>query len=138
MRLTDYLIQEAQGSPGPHLSHQPEEQQLASVLRYADTILFIENPSITIQLAAIKQKPTLIKYLKNPAAEVQMLAVSKDGFTIKGIKDPSLEVIRAALQNPKTIRKQPQYDKLVKHIFKDNTMLMNKWLRYGETMRDQR
>ncbi len=53
------------------------------------------------------------------------------------------DMIKHALTNPKLINMPIRswggltYDMIVKVVFKDNNLLMKKWLRYGETMRNQ-
>jgi hypothetical protein len=39
------------------------------------------------------------------------------------------------LKDPNTIKHKIRYDKMVKCTFNNNVMLVNKWIRYGDTMR---
>jgi hypothetical protein len=47
----------------------------------------------------------------------------------------SKEVLTAALANPIVINELEIYADHVKHFFKDNTVMINKWLRYADNIR---
>jgi hypothetical protein len=61
------------------------------------------------------------------------------GEVITLFEDPTANVIKRLLTEPMFINAAPRfhiYDDFVKEHFKDNTVLMNKWLRYGKNMRE--
>jgi hypothetical protein len=72
-----------------------------------------------------------------PPESVQLIAVRKAGHLIIHIENPSPSVIRAALQEPHFVQWTDSYNRAVKNLFKDNAILMKKWIRYGENMRNQ-
>jgi hypothetical protein len=88
------------------------------------------------QIAIIKQNGNIIEYINNPSEAVQLAAVGGDGYVIKFINAPSLAVAKLVLTNKSFILfPSYYYEDQVKRIFKDNDLLMKKWLRYGEVMR---
>jgi hypothetical protein len=91
-------------------------------------------PEDVIQ-TAVRKLPANITQVKKPSEELKLLAVSKNGSLIKGFHNPSKELLNAALTEPKFVKSEKDYNKFVKQQFKDNTVLMNKWLRYGDNMR---
>ncbi len=117
-----------------------EQKQLKAVQHDYTAIGDIKNPSENVQLMAVCTNGLSIKYLYQngiePSEVVQMAAVSRAGSAIAYIPNPSNNVLMTAFKNPSFV-KSKFYDKMVKQYFKDNTMLMKKWLRYGETMRNQ-
>jgi hypothetical protein len=142
---------------------QTEREQLAAVNRSGFEIEFINNPSEAVQLAAVNQNASAIKYIINkgivPSEAVQLAAVCKTGHLIKDIDNPSEivqlgaisrdwraiiyisnptpYVVKTALLDQRFIDRQQNYERYIKNQFKDNALLMKKWLRYGETMRSQ-
>jgi hypothetical protein len=136
-----------------------EKQQVDMVKKYPKDIKRISNPSVAVQLAAVDKNCYAIQYIdtpseeaqlaaitynagafisiKNPSEAAQKLAISLNPLAIvRYIKSPSPSVARAILTNPIIIN-SVDYPKLVARFFRDNNMLMNKWLRYGEAMRNQ-
>jgi hypothetical protein len=92
-------------------------------------------PENVIELAVSKQ-PDNIKHIPNPSEELKLAAVKKRGILIKSCKNPSKELLNTALTEPKFIKNEKHYNKFVKQHFKDNTVLMNKWLRYAKNVRE--
>jgi hypothetical protein len=142
------------------IEDQTEEWQIDYIKsRDAEAIQLIDDPSEKVQLVAVQRDPFSIYYIKNPTEKVQLLAVSLNAYTIRSIKNPSeavqLEAIRegngrvvqflenptasaikAALTQQGLIDDSMDYTRIVKKLFANNTILMNKWLRYGEAMRN--
>jgi hypothetical protein len=123
------------------LNDRTEEEQLAVVKRTAYAIKHIKNPSEAVQLAAVAQDGFAICYVIDnrnvPSEAVQMLAVKQDVYTIHVIRNPAPAVIKAALTNSALVHQVLEYEYLVNKLFADNALLMKKWIRYGETMRNQ-
>lgn len=46
----------------------------------------------------------------------------------------STAAINSLFTNPEFIETGKVYDDVVRRIFKDNNVIMNKWLRYGKNM----
>ena len=115
------------------INDMSEEVQLAAVKGYGDAIRFIKNPSPEVQLAAVKQDAYAIQFIKNPSQEVQLAAVSQSGQAIEYIKNPSHELITL----PSVIKIKDLYDNLIKNIYPNNNLLIKKWIRYGDTMREE-
>ena len=114
------------------INDMSDEEQLAAVNRNGDAIRFIKNPSPEVQLAAVKQRGLAIEYIKNPSPEVQLAAVKKSGDAILLINNPSHELITL----PSVIKIKDLYDSLIKNIYPNNNLLIKKWIRYGDTMRE--
>jgi hypothetical protein len=69
-----------------------------------------------------------------------MAAVRAIARSIEFIKNPTQLVIKTALTDKRFIDSPIDtplisYEYVVKRLFKDNSMLMNKWLRYREVMK---
>jgi hypothetical protein len=114
---------------------QREESQIEYVQKDYQRIRRIVNPSEAVQLAAVNSNAYSFKYIKNPSEAVQLAAVSKVGSTIRYCKNPSNLVLTTALKNQGFVNNEEKYESFIKKYFKDNAILMKKWLRYGETMR---
>jgi hypothetical protein len=119
------------------LDHWSESEQIAAVACDYDNVGRISNPSETVQLAAVAANGFAIKFIKNPCEAAQLASVSKVGSAIRYIENPSNKVILIALKQPNFIRRRDDYAMIVKDLFKDNTILINKWLRYAEMVRNQ-
>jgi hypothetical protein len=92
------------------------------------------------QLKAVTNNPDafvlIVQNLKiTPNEEVQLAAVSQKGDLVRAIKNPSQKVLNIALSDEKFIKQPTLYDNYLKREFKDNTIMMNKWLRYAENVR---
>jgi hypothetical protein len=100
------------------------------------------NPSEAVQLAAVNRNGYSIQFIIKqgivPSEAVQLASVSRIGGAIMFISDPSPEVLITALKNHQFIDNQDDYESFVRKYFKDNQLLMKKWLRYGETMRNNK
>jgi hypothetical protein len=128
IRLTEQTI-----SKKPH----SEEEMIRIVTRDWRGISTILNPSEAVQLAAVCDNGFSIQFIKNPPETVQLAAVSRVGSAIKYIKNPSQLVLTTALKQKRFMRSEPYYEDFVREYFKDNQLLIKKWLRYRDTMRDQ-
>ncbi len=124
-----------------NIKHPSEAVQRAAVLQNGMAFKYIYKkgivPSEAIQLDAVKIRGYTIQHIKNPSEAVQLAAVKRDGHAIQFIKNPAPGVIQLALKHPTLISKPDDYERLVKKYFANNTILMKKWLRYGQVMRDQ-
>ena len=109
------------------------EVQLAAVKTHGLAIQFIKNPSPEVQLAAVKKWGDVIRWIENPSPEVQLAAVNQNGDAIQYIKNPPHEWITL----PSIIRNKDLYDATVKKIYPNNNLLIKKWIRYGDTMREE-
>ena len=114
------------------LNNRSDEEQLAAVNQWCGAIEYIKNPSPEVQLAAVKQRGLAIEYIKNPSPEVQLAAVKKSGDAILLINNPSHELITL----PSVIKIKDLYDNLIKKLYANNNLLIKKWIRYGDTMRE--
>lgn len=94
----------------------------------------VNIPADVLQLA-VKKLPANITQIPNPPENLKLVAVSKNGELIKRLPNPSTELLNAALTEPKFIKNEKSYTKFVKMYFKDNALLMNKWLRYANNIR---
>jgi hypothetical protein len=93
------------------------------------------------QIAMIKRLgmygPDAIRKIDNPSPTVQLFAVNKNPLAIFGITNPTPEAVNAVLPNEDFINCPGDfYNKFVKRHFKNNTVLMNKWLRYAENIKE--
>jgi hypothetical protein len=114
-----------------------EKQQIAMVRKTTAGIKKIKNPSEAVQLASLKSYGWCnLKYIENPTEAVQLTAVSYSGYAIMYIENPPPNLIKIALTQTNLINSPPKYEEVVNKLFRNNTLLMKKWLRYGEAMRD--
>lgn len=97
------------------------------------------------QLAVVKQDwpavDALLRAKIKVPESVLLEAVSKNGAAIntiyKFVKNLPKSVVTTALTEPNYIHMGTDfYGEFVKDYFKNNTILMNKWLRYRDNMRD--
>jgi hypothetical protein len=118
-----------------------EKQQIAMVRRNGWDIERIINPSEAVQLAAVNQSGHSIRFIIKggiiPSEAVQLASVNQNVWAFLNINRPSPQVIKTALTNQRFIKDSNAYEQQVKKLFANNALLMNKWLRYGETMRNQ-
>ncbi|MCK9369671.1 hypothetical protein M0R04_07165 [Candidatus Dojkabacteria bacterium] len=119
------------------ISNPSETVKLAAVWNDASALQYIDNKSEALQLMAVKQWGPAIVYILNPSEAVQMAAVKCISGSIQYIEHPKDSVIKTALTDPGFIFQSDNYNKEVMRIFKDNTLLMKKWIRYGKVMRNQ-
>jgi hypothetical protein len=149
----------------PELNSLPEQMQWDSIKKNPLAIWNIKHPTRAMQKYAIEKKPTVVNAIKvgvhfdddmillalslngfvisgieNPTEEMQLAAIQNHIGTLSGIANPTPKVIKLALTSPHNFDHDSIYESFkheVKRLFKDNALLMKKWLRYGETMRNQ-
>ncbi len=141
-------------------NRKSEIQQINMVQRSSKGITCITHPSTAVLSAAIHAYPWAIEYVKNPSEELQLEAVNIQGWVIKHIDNPSEavqlaairndlnsivyldkpypSVIKAVLTNETLINNKSVYENLIVRLFENNALLMKKWLRYGDAMRNQK
>jgi hypothetical protein len=92
-------------------------------------------------LAAVEN--TGIAYFKinssniNIPPDVTKFAVEKWGWPITVVDNPSPALVKLALTCEPFIRNEKLYhDYVTLHVFPNNSVMANKWLRYGENIRD--
>jgi hypothetical protein len=88
------------------------------------------------QIAGVRFRVDRILNINNPSEAVQLEVVNQHGYNINCIRNPTQKVVLAALKNLDFIELQENYEAFVKKYFANNTILMKKWLRYGEAMRE--
>ncbi len=140
---------------------RPEKQQIAMVKRNGHNVYKITNPSEAVlqdavsrnplaiqniedpseeaQLIAVSWAGEVIEYLNNPSSNVQLAAVHQQLWAFHHISHPCKQVINLVFKNQRLINYEQGsiYNREVRRVFKDNAILMKKWLRYGEAMRTQ-
>jgi hypothetical protein len=151
-----------------YIDNPSEKVQLAAVSHYAGSLHAIHDkgirPSDDVLIAAINQSADIFRFvvkyfspisevvqlvgvaanswnigeIADPGEVVQMTAVKQHYMAILNIKKPLPSVIKTILTTPLVIKNEADYNKMVRHLFANNAILMKKWLRYGETMRYQR
>ncbi len=77
-----------------------------------------------------------VKYIKNPSEAVQLAVIKEYIWAFLRINNPTPLVIKTALTNPILIGDERAFKQAVTAVFSNNALLMKKWLRYGETMRE--
>lgn len=65
-----------------------KETQLTAVKRDGRVIRYINNPSEEVQLASVKQNCRSIRYIKNPSEEVKLIATNQISYVLRYILDP--------------------------------------------------
>lgn len=103
-------------------------------------------PAITVELrkpksddfiydAIIDMGIKLLHNISTVSPELQKRLVDWNGMCITYFKDPVKEVVKTALTKDNFIKYWPAaYKQFVTEYFKDNSILMNKWLRYADNM----
>lgn len=121
-------------------SFEPEEDdddydEEAAMDAYFDKFHNMTEPQM---IAAVKEDPDNIMHMSNATPKVMMAAVKTYGGTLRNfwMEKPSKEIVNAALTEPSFVSNARDYNNLVKDMFADNGILMNKWIRYGQNMRD--
>ncbi|MCK9369659.1 hypothetical protein M0R04_07105 [Candidatus Dojkabacteria bacterium] len=114
-----------------------EKEQIAMVKRSFNGIRKIDDPSELVQIESILKNISSLEYIKNPTEHVMQKAAARCGYAVLFIKNPSQKVLLIALKEPGFIGMQTRYEIFVKKYFANNTLLMKKWLRYGEAVREQ-
>jgi hypothetical protein len=94
--------------------HMPEHWQLNHVTEVWHNIGDITEPSEKVQLAAVNASPLSISFIGNPTNTVLDIIISDEYMMIEW---PNL------------------YEGRVKKRYRDNTVMVNKWLRYAENIR---
>ena len=115
-----------------------EAVQLAAVQQDGYVIYHINNPSEVVQLAAVQQNGYAIEYIDNPSERVKLAAVTENGHAIERIDNPSKQVIFTVLTNHNFIQnnnKYHGYDSAVRKLFPNSSILVDKWIKYGNRVR---
>jgi hypothetical protein len=102
--------------------------------RYVGDINLLSEPE---KLAAVRKTGWLIQDVENPSEAVQVGAVEDKGWYIRYITHPTPLTIKTALTDLKFIKDSDIYEYEVKRLYVGNELLIKKWLRYGETVRNQ-
>jgi hypothetical protein len=103
---------------------------------YFDSFHKMTEPEM---IASVKEDPDNIMHMPNATPKVMIAAVKEYGGALRNFwmdRDIPKEVINTALTEPSFVTNGRDYDSLVKDMFADNSILMNKWLRYGKNMRN--
>ncbi len=87
-------------------------------------------------LEAVKHWGPAIQFMENPSEAVKLAAVQNNSYALKFIDNPSQLILLTALKDQRFINQQFDYDRFIKKHFANNTLLMKKWLRYGQVMRE--
>ncbi len=101
-------------------------------------------PSEFVQIASVKQNGYAIQCIMEggitPSEAVQLAAVEQCPWAIQFLIEnkiiPSNAVYLSVLVNDSFIQNDVAYYNFVNEHFKDKPMLINKWLRYAENIRD--
>jgi hypothetical protein len=123
-------------------NEKSEKQQIAMVKSGAfNAIAHIKNPSEAVQLVAVSVNGFAIRFIIlrgiTPSSAVQHAAVTQTPRAIEYIDNPTPTAIKTALTSINFIYEEEAYSGEVRRLFANNAILMKKWLRYGETMRNQ-
>jgi hypothetical protein len=113
--------------------------KLVELLEEFRETTILRGMSLPEQVAAIQKKPSDFAYIldinSNPPDELKLAAIKGHGGWIEHIQDPTPEMIKAALTEHNFVTNEIKYDPYIKKLFKDNSIMMNKWLRYAENVR---
>jgi hypothetical protein len=122
-----------------------EAAQLAAVTRYGYSIENIIDkgiiPSDKVQVAAVKQNSGALQILQHTGIKISPRLHFIEVYNVPSIENyfinPTRENLNIVLTDQKFIMEWKKiYDKFVKHIFANNSVMVNKWLRYSENMRN--
>ncbi|MCK9369786.1 hypothetical protein M0R04_07770 [Candidatus Dojkabacteria bacterium] len=121
----------------PDWTEKTEKEQIAIVNNDGFQIRNISNPSLAVQIAAVHRNPIVIRHLPDSSEVVQLSAIADlQGWAIQFIHNPTTKVLLTALKDLKFIKDEEEYETFIKQYFANNTLLMKKWLRYGQAMRE--
>jgi hypothetical protein len=121
------------------IANPSEAVQLMAVSRQGEVIGELENPSEAVQLAAVTQSGFNIKYIADPSPAVQQAAVDKNGWEVmQYVEHRSPVVIKNTLTHFEFIEDERLFQFAVNMLLKGNGVLIKKWLRYGEAMREHK
>jgi hypothetical protein len=129
------IIEQHGGAAIYYFANPSEVVQLTAVKQNGYAIKFIKNPSEVVQLAAVGNNGYAIRHIKNPSEAVQLAAIGNNKLALRWVINPTQLAIRTTLTDQRLIDDYMFYEDVVKKLFKDNSLLMNKWLRYGKAMR---
>ncbi|MCK9369622.1 hypothetical protein M0R04_06915 [Candidatus Dojkabacteria bacterium] len=87
-------------------------------------------------VAKVSRYPWKIDNMQNPTERVQLAAVLGNPLVIDVLQNPTQKALIVALKSQRFINEKDRYERLIRRHFADNTLLMKKWLRYGEAMRE--
>lgn len=97
----------------------------------------IANPDRTVIKYALAMNGYAIKYVRDPDEELQLLAIDMVSAPVMYIKKPTKKVTDQVLRDEDYISTSPNnYKAFVMRIFKGNSILINKWIRYCDNVRD--
>ncbi|MCK9369673.1 hypothetical protein M0R04_07175 [Candidatus Dojkabacteria bacterium] len=152
--MTDEYIKIAVRSNGRaigYVDNPTEEQMIRAVSRASQAIHNIIKPynkkltpgvlTPAVLAAANKKNPrsstaVLAKHNMLDLEELKA-AITTNPYVILQIKKPTPEVIKIVLTSQNIINMERLYDKFLRKHLGNNALLTKKWLRYGETMRNQ-
>jgi hypothetical protein len=113
-----------------------ESFYLRECSRDGDYIQYIDDPSEEVQLAAVNHTSSSIQYIKCPTERVQMCVMYRSISNIVCIQSPCKQAMDYLLTNEDLITLNFEgYKAMVLLLFKDNSIMVNKWLRYGNNIR---
>ncbi|MCK9369658.1 hypothetical protein M0R04_07100 [Candidatus Dojkabacteria bacterium] len=113
-----------------------EKQQIAMVQRELLGLSKIQNPSEAVQIAAVSKRGLAIQDIENQSEAVQLAAFKENTSAIHFFKNPTQKVLLKCLTSQEFINCNIGYNQALTKFFANNTLLMKKWLRYGEVMRN--
>jgi hypothetical protein len=109
---------------------------------FARSILNILDPTVynhlthEKQLEIVKWNGCGIKHIDNQTEDLQVAAVKQNANAIWSIRTPCTKVLSIVLSNEELIITDPDsYIEMVLSLYDDNTVMVNKWLRYAENVR---
>lgn len=93
------------------------EKQMA-VINNPASIVFLSNPSLSVQKLAVTEDAHAIQFISRPSEEIQKVAIERDATSIEHIKRPSLSLqVFAITLNPQSIYYIRNPDERLSHFF---------------------
>lgn len=134
---TDYELVQQHPFYIANIGNPLPELQLAAVKQNPEVLRVIQNPDRSVIQYALAANGFTIKYVKDPDEELQLLAIDLTSGPIMYIKTPTKIVIDQVLRDDDFIISSPNaYKNFVARIFKDKSILINKWIRYCDNVRE--
>lgn len=88
------------------------------------------------QLEVVRQNGFNIKHITYQSEELQIAAVTSSPNAIWSIRSPCIRAIHVALSTEWLILEHPnEYAELLSRLYSDSGIMVNKWLRYAESIR---
>ena len=128
-----------------------EDAKIAGVHKYGHAISYLKDPpSEAVQIAAVTATSSYkgayysiigpqsrFPAITDPSYNVRRAALLKYPPNIKYMMKSPIDFFEKLSKDPDVIQRKQLYDTIIKNIYPNNNLLIKKWIRYGDTMREE-